>query len=69
MPMVLPSTTLGGAVLLPWAQRLSGTSTSTQGTLSTNWNGKRLSFPAENPGNQHVGRRAFAQPWCGHREE
>ena len=44
------STTLGGAVLLPWAQRLSGTSTSTQGTLSTNWNGKRLSFPAENPG-------------------
>jgi aldose 1-epimerase len=44
------STTLGGAVLLPWAQRLSGTSTNTQGTLSTNWNGKRLSFPAENPG-------------------
>jgi galactose mutarotase-like enzyme len=44
------STTLGGAVLLPWAQRLSGTSTSTQGTLSTNWGGKRLSFPAENPG-------------------
>ena len=44
------STTLGGAVLLPWAQRLSGTSTSTQGTLSTNWNGNRLSFPAENPG-------------------
>jgi len=37
-------------VLLPWAQRLSGTSTSTQGTLSTNWNGKRLSFPAENAG-------------------
>jgi aldose 1-epimerase len=44
------STTLGGAVLLPWAQRLSGTSTSAQGTLSTNWNGKRLSFPAENAG-------------------
>ena len=44
------STTLGGAVLLPWAQRLSGTSTSTQGMLSTNWNGKRLSFPAENAG-------------------
>src|ERR1700735_3766129 len=35
------STTVGGAVLLPWAQRLSGTSTSTQGMLSTNWNGKR----------------------------
>jgi aldose 1-epimerase len=44
------STTLGGAVLLPWAQRLSGTSTNTQGTLSTIWNGKRLSFAAENAG-------------------
>jgi galactose mutarotase-like enzyme len=44
------STTLGGAVLLPWAQRLSGSSTNTQGTLSTIWNGKRLSFPAENAG-------------------
>lgn len=44
------STTLGGAVLLPWAQRLSGTSTNTQGMLSTNWNGKQLSFPAENAG-------------------
>jgi aldose 1-epimerase len=44
------STTLGGAVLVPWAQRLSGSSTNTQGTLSTNWNGKQLSFPAENPG-------------------
>jgi galactose mutarotase-like enzyme len=44
------STTFGGAVLLPWAQRLSGSSTNTQGTLSTIWNGKRLSFPAENAG-------------------
>jgi len=44
------STSLGGAVLVPWAQRLSGNSTSTQGMLSTNWNGKRLSFPAENAG-------------------
>jgi galactose mutarotase-like enzyme len=44
------STTFGGAVLLPWAQRLSGTSTNTQGTLATIWNGKRLSFPAENAG-------------------
>jgi aldose 1-epimerase len=43
------STTLGGAVLVPWAQRLSGSSTNTQGTLSTIWNGKQLSFPAENP--------------------
>ncbi len=44
------STTLGGAVLLPWAQRLSGNAKSTAGVLSTNWNGKRLSFPAENEG-------------------
>jgi galactose mutarotase-like enzyme len=44
------STTLGGAILLPWAQRLSGSSTSTQGTLETDWNGRRLSFPAENAG-------------------
>lgn len=44
------STSLGGAILAPWAQRLSGTSTSTQGVLDTEWNGKRLSFPAENSG-------------------
>ena len=44
------STSLGGAILLPWAQRLSGSSTSTPGVLSTDWNGKRLSFPAENSG-------------------
>ncbi len=44
------STTLGGAILLPWAQRLSGSSTSTPGMLGTDWNGKRLSFPAENSG-------------------
>jgi aldose 1-epimerase len=44
------STSLGGAILVPWAQRLSGSSTSTAGVLSTNWNGKRLSFPAENEG-------------------
>jgi aldose 1-epimerase len=41
---------LGGAILAPWAQRLSGSSTSTQGTLQTDWQGRRLSFPAENPG-------------------
>jgi len=44
------STTFGGAILLPWAARLSGNSTNTQGTLFTNWNGRRLSFPAENAG-------------------
>jgi aldose 1-epimerase len=44
------STGLGAAILLPWAQRLSGSSTSTQGTLESEWNGSRLSFPAENQG-------------------
>jgi galactose mutarotase-like enzyme len=44
------STSLGGAILLPWAQRLSGSSKSSAGVLSTNWNGKQLSFPAENEG-------------------
>jgi aldose 1-epimerase len=41
---------MGGAILAPWAQRLSGSSTSTQGTLQADWQGRRLSFPAENPG-------------------
>ena len=44
------STTLGGAILVPWAQRLSGTSRTSQGMLQANWNGRRLSFPAENSG-------------------
>jgi aldose 1-epimerase len=44
------STGLGAAILLPWAQRLSGSSTSTQGALESEWNGSRLSFPAENQG-------------------
>lgn len=44
------SSTLGGAILAPWAQRLSGSSTTTPGTLATDWNGNRLSFPAENSG-------------------
>jgi galactose mutarotase-like enzyme len=44
------STGLGGAILLPWAQRLSGTARTNQGMLETNWNGRRLSFPAENSG-------------------
>ena len=44
------STSLGAAIQLPWAQRLSGSSTSTQGALESEWNGGRLSFPAENQG-------------------
>ncbi|MBW4038026.1 MAG: hypothetical protein HIU91_03970 [Acidobacteria bacterium] len=43
------STLLGGAILLPWAQRLFGTPTSTPGMLETNWNGRKLTFPAATP--------------------
>jgi aldose 1-epimerase len=50
------STSMGGAILAPWAQTLSGTPTnpagtpaSTASTLQTSWNGQRLSFPAMNP--------------------
>jgi aldose 1-epimerase len=42
----IASTTLGGALLMPWAQSLTGTPSSTPGLLETTWNGKRLSFPA-----------------------
>jgi aldose 1-epimerase len=42
------SATLGGAILLPWAQSLSGTPTTTAGVLETSWEGKRLTFPAAN---------------------
>jgi galactose mutarotase-like enzyme len=44
------SASLGGAILLPWARRLSGSSTAAAGMLSTDWNGRRLSFPAEDAG-------------------
>jgi aldose 1-epimerase len=43
------STTLGGAILAPWAQSLSGTPTSTPELLETTWNGQRLTFPASSP--------------------
>lgn len=43
------SATLGGAILLPWAQRLFGTPTPTPGVLQTEWNGRRLTFPASAP--------------------
>jgi aldose 1-epimerase len=42
------STSLGGAILAPWAQSLSGEPTSTPGMLQTVWNGRRLTFPAAN---------------------
>jgi aldose 1-epimerase len=43
------STTLGGAILAPWAQTLSGTPASMPGMLQATWNGQRLMFPAANP--------------------
>jgi galactose mutarotase-like enzyme len=42
------STTLGGAILLPWAQTLSGTPGGAPGMLETTWDGTRLAFPAAN---------------------
>jgi aldose 1-epimerase len=42
------STSLGGAILAPWAQSLSGEPTGTAGVLQTEWNGRRLTFPAMN---------------------
>lgn len=42
------STTVGGAILAPWAQSLSGTPAGTAGVLTTEWQGERLKFPAAN---------------------
>ena len=48
------STTVGGAFLLPWARRLSGTTASTPASTSsllhTTWSGEPLTFPASAPG-------------------
>jgi aldose 1-epimerase len=43
------STTLGGALLVPWAQSLSGTPTATPGVLETTWDNRQLTFPATSP--------------------
>ena len=43
------STTLGGAILAPWAQTLTGTAASTPGMLQTTWGAEKLMFPASNP--------------------
>lgn len=48
------STSMGGAILAPWAQHLLGTPTGAAGVLQTDWNGRRLSFPALNASNQSV---------------
>jgi aldose 1-epimerase len=42
------STSMGGAILTPWAQSLSGEPANTPGMLQTDWNGRRLTFPAAN---------------------
>ncbi len=42
------SASMGGAILAPWAQSLSGTPTGTPGMLQTTWNNQRLTFPAAN---------------------
>lgn len=48
------STTLGGAILLPWAQQLTGAESNTPGILQADWNGRRLSFPALDHGTRSV---------------
>ena len=42
------SASMGGAILAPWAQSLSGTPTGTAGVLQTTWNNRQLTFPAVN---------------------
>ena len=42
------STTLGAAILAPWAQSLTGQPGPTAGMLQTAWNGHRIMFPAMN---------------------
>ncbi|HEY4011536.1 MAG TPA: hypothetical protein VGM11_15380, partial [Acidobacteriaceae bacterium] len=39
------SATFGGAVLAPWAGRLTGSPTSSASTLESVWNGERITFP------------------------
>jgi aldose 1-epimerase len=42
------STSMGGAILAPWAESLTGTPMGPPGMLQTDWNGRRLNFPAVN---------------------
>lgn len=44
------STTFGGAILAPWAGRLTGSPTSTSSALESVWEGERISFPPMHPG-------------------
>jgi aldose 1-epimerase len=50
----IASTTLGGALLAPWAGTLSGILTTNPGTLQTDWNGKHLTFPASGDSTRSV---------------
>jgi aldose 1-epimerase len=43
------STTMGGAILLPWAQHLFGTPMPNSDMLQTSWNGHQIKFPAAMP--------------------
>jgi aldose 1-epimerase len=43
------STTMGGAFMVPWSDRLAGKPSQTPGVLQTLWLGQRLTFPASAP--------------------
>lgn len=44
------SATFGAAILAPWADRLTGSPTSSSSTLESVWNGERITFPPLRPG-------------------
>ena len=44
------SATFGAALLVPWAGRLSGVSTSSSSTIESVWQGQRLTFPPAHAG-------------------
>jgi galactose mutarotase-like enzyme len=44
------STSIGGAILAPWAGRLTGSPTSSSSTLESVWQGERITFPPMRPG-------------------
>jgi aldose 1-epimerase len=50
------STKLGGALLMPWAQRLTGTPGASPDMLKTSWEGEPVTFPASTPGGSFSGQ-------------
>jgi galactose mutarotase-like enzyme len=44
------SATFGAAILAPWADRLTGSPSSSTSTLESVWNGQRITFPPSRPG-------------------